>query len=141
MLWRITPGGGAKNRLAQAGQGAPRQFYMNFERYGRARKGRDQMTNITELALARKARGAIEKIGIRRRERTVEILRNASIAGRSATSPFSSDVALNEAREKVVISLTILIPALEAHMETLWEKNKAKAAIDDWIKELEAAKP
>jgi len=94
-----------------------------------------------ELRRARDARAVIGAIGIMRREKSVEILRRASVAARGATSPLSSDVTLNDARSQAAIALTILIPALEAHQETPGQKEKAKVAVDAWIKELERARP
>ena len=94
-----------------------------------------------ELRHAREAKAAIRNIGTMRRETVVEILHRARIAARRAALPFSSEVPLNAARRKAGIALTILIPAFEAHLETSGRINKAKSAIDAWIKELEAAKP
>ena len=88
-----------------------------------------------ELALTRKAKAAIEKL--QRREKIIEHLRNANIIARRATS---TEGSLNGARQNARIALGALIPALEAELETLELKLKAKVAVNDWIKELEAAK-
>ena len=93
-----------------------------------------------ELA-AREAKVAIAKIGIKPIDEIVQALRKAAVAARRATFPFSSEEALNDARRKAGIALTILVSALEAHRETLEQKDKAKDAIEAWIKELERARP
>ena len=92
------------------------------------------------LRHAREVKAAMEAIGTKPREKIVKTLRKASITARGATSPVASD-ARNAARTQAANDLTILIPALEAHLETPGRKTKAKDAIEAWIKELEAAKP
>jgi hypothetical protein len=66
------------------------------------------------------------------------VLTTLKNAGRAAILNFSSGGALNEARGMVGIALSNLI---DVHGPPTPEKiDKAKRAIDTWIKELEAAK-
>jgi hypothetical protein len=53
---------------------------------------------------------------------------------------FSSEAALNKARRRVANALASLIPALEANRETPRRMEKAKVAVDEWIKEIKATK-
>jgi hypothetical protein len=69
----------------------------------------------------------------------LKVLRKAALVAR--TTPFSSEATLNKARRKVGSALENLIPALEADRETPTRMNKAKVVIDEWIKELKAARP
>ena len=57
------------------------------------------------------------------------------------TTIFSSEAILNDVRHKVGIALGALIPALDRNRETPERVNKARDAIEAWIKELKAAKP
>jgi hypothetical protein len=97
------------------------------------------MTNIDEeLRLASEARTAIEK----RPREILKILRKAALVAQTPrTLKFSSEAALNKARRKVGSALESLIPALEVNRETPTRMDKAKVAIDDWIKEIKAARP
>jgi hypothetical protein len=98
------------------------------------------MANIDEeLRLAREARAAIEK----KSKALLEILCTAALVVRTQqrTMMFLSEGALNRARRKVGSALESLIPALEAHRETPTRMDKAKVAIDEWIKEIKAARP
>ncbi len=97
------------------------------------------MANIDEeLRLANEASAVIEK----KSKEILEILRKAAFMARTQqTATFPSGAALNKARRKVGNALATLIPALEANRETPTRINKAKVAIDDWIKEIKAAKP
>jgi hypothetical protein len=94
------------------------------------------MANIDEeLRLASEAKVAIE----RRPKEILKILRKAALVARATT--FSSEATLNKARRKVGSALESLIPALEANRETPIRMNKATIAIDEWIRELKAARP
>ena len=94
------------------------------------------MANIDEeLRIAGEARTAIAK----RPKEILTILRKAALVAR--TTPFSSEATLNKARRKVGSALESLIPALEAKRETPMRMNKAEIAMDDWIKEIKAARP
>ena len=94
------------------------------------------MANIDEeLRLAGEAKNAIEKMP----REILKILRKAALVTRTTT--FSSKATLNKARRKVGSALESLIPALEANRETPIRMNKATIAIDEWIRELKAARP
>jgi hypothetical protein len=84
-----------------------------------------------ELALAKQAKVAIEEL-------EVEVLRKAYLTAR-ATQPTGS---LTNARHNEVFALTNVFKPLDLS-ESFEEEyiNDAKAAIDAWIRELEAAKP
>jgi hypothetical protein len=92
-----------------------------------------------ELKIASEARSMIEK----RPGEMLEILRKAALVARTQqrTMRFSSEATLNKARRKVGSALESLIPALEVHRETPTRMDKAKVTIDEWIKEIKAARP
>ena len=91
-----------------------------------------------ELRLASEAKAAI----VKKPREILEILRKAAfVAQAQQTAAFSSEAALNKARRKVCNALASLVPAFEANRETPTRMNKAKVAIDDWIKEIKAARP
>ena len=97
------------------------------------------MANIDEeLRLASEAKAAIEKMP----REILKILRKAALVARAqqTTMRFSSEATLNKARRRVGSALESLIPALEADRETPTRMNKAMVAIDDWIKEIKAAR-
>ena|ERR1700730_3692565 len=97
------------------------------------------MANIDEeVRLASEAKAAIEK---RPREISTILHKAAFVAQAQQTLEFSSEAALNKARRKVVRALASLIPALEANRETPTRMDKAKVAIDEWIKEIKAERP
>jgi len=87
----------------------------------------DQMASIEEeLALVKQAKAAIENPS----KDTVEVLRKAIHMARTQATVFSSAGSLNEARHNVVVALIEGQPNQE-------KINKAKSAIDAWVKELE----
>ena len=92
-----------------------------------------------ELRLASEAKAAI----VKKPREILEILRKAAFVAQAqqTTMRFSSEATLNKARRRVGSALESLIPALEADRETPTRMNKAKVAIDDWIKEIKAARP
>jgi len=96
---------------------------------------RHQIVNIDEeLATAREARAAIEK----RPREFLAILRKALYLARQSIL-FSS--ALNHARNEAGKALSTLIVAIEARQEMPERINRAKYAINAWIRALEAARP
>jgi hypothetical protein len=90
-----------------------------------------------ELAIAKKAKAAIRR---KSRTETIEVLRRANGMVAEQKTTFASEGHLNDARHKLGLVLPLAIRALEdqASEERI---EKAKSAIDAWIKELEAAKP
>jgi hypothetical protein len=84
-----------------------------------------------ELWFAKQAKAAIEG---KLTERATEGLREAHrMAG---TQPAFSD-ALRDARHKVKLALLLVIIGLEQRQKNRGDRDKAKSAIEDWIKELE----
>ena len=90
-----------------------------------------------ELALAKQAKAAI---GRKPRTETIEVLRKANRMAAAQMTSFSSEGRLNDARHKLGLVLPPAIRAFEGQA-SVDKIEKAKAAIDAWIKELEAAKP
>jgi len=90
-----------------------------------------------ELKLAKQAKAAI---GRKHRTETIEVLRKANRMAAAQMTTFSSEGRLNDARHKLEL---VLPPAIRALEDRASEDRieKAKGAIDAWIKELEAAKP
>ena len=83
-----------------------------------------------ELWFAKQAKAAIEVLT----EPAIEVLREAHrMAG---TQPAFSD-ALRDARHKVKLALLLVIIGLEQRQKNRGDRDKAKSAIEDWIKELE----
>ena len=98
----------------------------------------DQMAMIEEeLKLAKQAKAAIER---KHRTETIEVLRKANRMAAAQMATFASEGRLNNARHKLGL---VLPPAIRAFEGQASEDKieKAKASIDAWIKELEAAKP
>lgn len=88
-----------------------------------------------ELKAGKAAKAAINLLSTATRKSA--ILATLSKANHSAILNLSSGGALNEARGKVGIALSNLI-----HGPPTQEKiDRAKSAIEAWLKELEAAKP
>ena len=103
-------------------------------------EGDIKISNIDEeLRLASEAKAAVEK----RPREMLEILCKAAFVAEAQqrTMLFSSKAALTKARRKVIRALASLIPALEVQRETPTRMDKAKVAIDDWIKEIKAERP
>ena len=90
-----------------------------------------------ELKLAKQAKAAI---GRKHRTETIEVLRKANRMAAAQMTTFSSEGRLNDARHKLGLVLPPAIRALEDRA-SVDKIEKAKASIDVWIKELEAAKP
>ena len=90
-----------------------------------------------ELALAKQAKAAIER---KPRTQTTEVLRKANRMAAAQMTSFSSEGRLNDARHKLGLVLPPAIRTLEDRA-SVDKIEKAKASIDAWIKELEAAKP
>jgi hypothetical protein len=91
-----------------------------------------------ELALAKQAKAAIEELG----SDAVEVLRRAvSRAGIAHATVFSSAGSLDNARYNVVVALVPATQGLELNRPDQVKIDTAKAAIEAWIKELEAAEP
>jgi predicted hydrocarbon binding protein len=90
-----------------------------------------------ELAIAKQAKAAI---GRKSRAETVEVLRKANRMAAEQKTTFASEGRLNNARHKLGL---VLPPAIRALEDQASEDRieKAKGAIDAWVKELEAAKP
>jgi hypothetical protein len=90
-----------------------------------------------ELALAKQAKAAI---GRKPRTETIEVLRKAHHMAAAQMTTYASEGRLNDARHKLGL---VLPPAIRALEDQASEDKieKAKTAIDAWIKELEAAKP
>ena len=90
-----------------------------------------------ELKLAKQAKAAIER---KHRPETIEVLRKANQMAARQMTTFASEGRLNDARHKLGL---VLPPAIRAFEGQASEDKieKAKASIDAWIKELEAAKP
>src|SRR6516225_6290235 len=86
-----------------------------------------------ELKAAKAAKAAIDALLTTTRKS--EVLATLSKARRCAVLHLSSGGTLNEARANVGIALSIVM-----HSRPTQEKiDKTKAAINDWIKELEAS--
>jgi len=65
----------------------------------------------------------------------VETLRRADDqARRGLAQAFSSEVALNDVRNEVVLALNEIIGSLQARTLTEEKINKAKGLVDGWIK-------
>jgi hypothetical protein len=90
-----------------------------------------------ELEAAKAAKAAIDAISLATPKSAV--LATLGKANNTATLNLSSGGVLNEARSKVGIALSNLI--LDHGPPTPQSIDKAKVAIDLWIRELEAAKP
>ena len=90
-----------------------------------------------ELKLAKQAKAAIER---KHRPETIEVLRKANQMAAGQMTTFASEGRLNDARHKLGLVLPSAIRALEGRASED-RIEKAKGAIDAWIKELEAAKP
>ncbi len=88
-----------------------------------------------ELQAAKAAKASIDEILIAVPK--PKVIATLNKAKQAAVLNFSSGGKLNEARAKAGIALSNVI-----HAQPTNEKiEKAKAAIDDWIKELQAASP
>jgi hypothetical protein len=86
-----------------------------------------------ELKAAKAAKAAIDALLITRRK--AEVLATLGKAKRCAVLNLSTGGTLNEARANVGIALSSVM-----HSQPTQEKiDKAKAAINNWIKELEAS--
>jgi hypothetical protein len=69
----------------------------------------------------------------------VETLRRAyDQARRGLAQAFSSEVALNDVRNEVVLALNEIIGSLQARTLTEEKINKAKGLVDGWIKLLKS---
>jgi hypothetical protein len=106
--------------------------------YGRAwpcKNGGDRMAGIgEELKLARQAKAVIEA---KPRKETLAVLRKANILAAAQMTTFSSAGPLNDARHKLGLALPPVMQAQPSQDKI----DNAKAAIEAWINELEAAKP
>ena len=86
-----------------------------------------------ELKLAKQAKVVIEA---KPRKETIEVLRKANDMVAKQMTTFSSAGPLNDTRHKVGIALPPLIKALEEGQSTENKIDKAKDAVDAWIKHL-----
>jgi hypothetical protein len=86
-----------------------------------------------ELKLAKQAKVVIEA---KPRKETIEVLRKANVMATKQMTTFSSAGPLNDARHNIGIALPPLIKALEKGQSTEGKINKAKDAVDAWIKHL-----
>jgi hypothetical protein len=86
-----------------------------------------------ERKLARQAKAAIEA---KPRKETVEVLRKANQMATAQMRPFSTAIPLNDARHSVGLALPPLIKAFEKGQSTDNKLDKAKNAIEGWIKHL-----
>jgi hypothetical protein len=86
-----------------------------------------------ELKLAKQAKVIIEA---KPRKETIEVLRKANVMAAKQMTTFSSAGPLNDARHKVGLALPPLIKALEEGQSTEAKIDKAKDAVDAWIKQL-----
>ena len=91
-----------------------------------------------ELKLAKQAKVVIER---KPRTETIEVLHKAIQMATAQMTTMSSAGRLNDARHKLGIVLPPVIKELEQGEPSQDKIDKAKAAIDVWIKELVAAKP
>jgi hypothetical protein len=89
-----------------------------------------------ELALAKQAKAAIENVRTKPRDEVVVTLREAIRAVQSQSS-FSSEDAPTETRHKVGLALPLVISGLHGDQPDQDKVDKAKSAIEAWIKELE----
>jgi hypothetical protein len=92
-----------------------------------------------ELALAKRAKAAVENIRTKPREEVIAILRNA-IRTVQMQPGFSSGNALIDARHKIGLALPLVISGLHGDRPEEEKIDTAKSAIEAWIKELEAAR-
>jgi hypothetical protein len=86
-----------------------------------------------ELKLAKQAKVVVEA---KPRKETIEILRKANVMAAKQMTTFSSAGPLNDARHKIGLALPPLIKALEEGQSTEEKINKAKEAVDAWIRQL-----
>jgi hypothetical protein len=86
-----------------------------------------------ELKIAKQAKVVIEA---KPRKETIEILRKANVMAAKHMTTSSSAGPLNDARHKIGLALPPLIKALEEGQSTEEKINRAKEAIDTWIKHL-----
>ena len=92
---------------------------------------------MQELAAAEEAKKVIDTLSVTSPDTPtiVDTLRNAYDQARRATTPIlSSAGALNASRDEVVLALNGLIGSLQARSLTAENIDRAKAAVDVWIK-------
>jgi hypothetical protein len=92
---------------------------------------------MQELAAAEEAQKIIDTLSVTSPETPtiVDTLRKDSEHARRATTPIlSSAVVLNASRDEVVLALNGLIGSLQARSLAAENIDRAKAAVDVWIK-------
>ena len=92
---------------------------------------------MQELAAAEEAKKVIDTLSVSSADTPtmLETLRKAYDQARRGTTPIlSSAGALNAARDEVVLVLNGLIGSLQARSVTSEKIDRAKAAVDAWIK-------
>jgi len=88
-----------------------------------------------ELKLAKQAKVVIER---KSRTETVEVLRKANQMAAAQMTTFSSEGPLNDARHKLGLALPLVIRALEEGQSSQDKIDKAKSAIEDWMRLLKS---
>ena len=88
-----------------------------------------------ELKLARQAKAVIER---KSRTETIEVLRKANQMATAQMTTFSSEGPLNDARHKLGLTLPPVIRALEQGQPSQDKIDKAKSAIEDWMRLLKS---
>ena len=102
------------------------------QRWQKIESERDQMATIEEeLALAKQAKAVIEA---KPRNETIEVLRKANQMAAAQMTTFSSAGPLNDARHKLGLALPPIIRALEQGQPNQDKIDKAKSAIEDWMR-------
>jgi hypothetical protein len=87
-----------------------------------------------ELALAKQAKVVIER---KSRTETIEVLRKANQMAAAQMTTFSSAGPLNDARHRLGLALPPVIRALEEDQPSQDKIDKAKDAIEDWMRLLQ----
>jgi len=88
-----------------------------------------------ELALAKQAKVVIEG---KPRKEAIEVLRKVIQMAAAQMTTFSSEGPLNDARHKLGLVLPPVIRALEEGQPSQDKIDKAKGAIEDWMRLLKA---
>jgi hypothetical protein len=110
-------------------------------RQGLGRNGAGMVGIDEELSVAKSAKAAIDALStLGPNPSIVETLRHARDVAASAMT-FLGDGPLNDERDKIGITFSILIRALGDSSLTREKIENAKGAIEDWMKLLEGATP